>query len=257
MRWSLETHTYRPNTTPPYALSHFYLLERKFQLFILHRSYTNCRGGGVFARVRSPFSHHVRQSFGQFIWILGPSYISYKNRHSIIFTFRWSLPIAWRYGAPNTLPATLKTHKCSCPSHIFCNHLRKRTQHSWLNPSSQAKGTSSTPFLTCVRNEVELVPLACEDVHVRKERSGASTLGLRSWVESNCLTISNVQNQLPRDLHMIFTHSMDVCCEQQFDNHCQGHNFDSNCLTEFCPYSYSGLVLVYWAHFILFVVLRL
>ena len=29
--------------------------------------------------------------------------------------------------------------------------------------SSQAKGTNSTSFLTCVRNEVELVPLACED----------------------------------------------------------------------------------------------
>ena len=32
----------------------------------------------------------------------------------------------------------------------------------------------------CVRNEVELVLLACEDeVGVRKERSGVSTLGLR------------------------------------------------------------------------------
>ena len=30
-------------------------------------------------------------------------------------------------------------------------------------PSSQAKGTNSTSFLMCVRNEVELVPLACED----------------------------------------------------------------------------------------------
>ena len=29
--------------------------------------------------------------------------------------------------------------------------------------SSQAKGTKSTSFLTCVRNEVDLVPLACED----------------------------------------------------------------------------------------------
>ena len=29
--------------------------------------------------------------------------------------------------------------------------------------SSQAKGTNSTSFLTHVRNEVELVPLACED----------------------------------------------------------------------------------------------
>ena len=35
---------------------------------------------------------------------------------------------------------------------------------SILKPSSQAKGTNSTSFLTCVRNEVELVPLACEDV---------------------------------------------------------------------------------------------
>ena len=30
--------------------------------------------------------------------------------------------------------------------------------------SSQAKGTNSTSFLTCVRNEVELVPLDCEDM---------------------------------------------------------------------------------------------
>ena len=29
--------------------------------------------------------------------------------------------------------------------------------------SSQVKGTKSTSFLTCVRNEVDLVPLACED----------------------------------------------------------------------------------------------
>ena len=40
---------------------------------------------------------------------------------------------------------------------------------TWSEPqaklcaSSQAKGTNSTSFLTCVRNEVELVPLACED----------------------------------------------------------------------------------------------
>ena len=32
-------------------------------------------------------------------------------------------------------------------------------------PPSKAKGTKSTSFLTqCVRNEVDLVPLACEDV---------------------------------------------------------------------------------------------
>ena len=30
--------------------------------------------------------------------------------------------------------------------------------------SSQARGTNSTSF-PCVRNEVELVPLACEDVY--------------------------------------------------------------------------------------------
>ena len=29
--------------------------------------------------------------------------------------------------------------------------------------SWQAKGSKSTSFLTCVRNEVDLVPLACED----------------------------------------------------------------------------------------------
>ena len=33
-------------------------------------------------------------------------------------------------------------------------------------PSSQAKGTKSTSFLTHVRNEVDLVPLACEDEHM-------------------------------------------------------------------------------------------
>ena len=30
-------------------------------------------------------------------------------------------------------------------------------------PSLQAKGTKSTSFLTCIRNEVDLVPLANED----------------------------------------------------------------------------------------------
>ena len=34
--------------------------------------------------------------------------------------------------------------------------------HAHLS-SSQAKGTKSTSFLTHVRNEVDLVPLACED----------------------------------------------------------------------------------------------
>ena len=34
----------------------------------------------------------------------------------------------------------------------------------WIGSSSQAKGTNSTSFLTHVRNKVELVPLACEDV---------------------------------------------------------------------------------------------
>ena len=29
--------------------------------------------------------------------------------------------------------------------------------------NSEAKGTKSTSFLTCVRNEVDLEPLACED----------------------------------------------------------------------------------------------
>ena len=32
-----------------------------------------------------------------------------------------------------------------------------------IRTSSQAKGTNSTSFLTHARNEVELVPLACED----------------------------------------------------------------------------------------------
>ena len=36
------------------------------------------------------------------------------------------------------------------------------------------------PLRSCVRNEVELVSLACED-GVRKERSGVSILGLRRW----------------------------------------------------------------------------
>ena len=33
-------------------------------------------------------------------------------------------------------------------------------------PSSQVKCTKSTSFLTCVRNEVDLVPLAGEDEHM-------------------------------------------------------------------------------------------
>ena len=43
--------------------------------------------------------------------------------------------------------------------------------------SSQAKGTNSTSFLTHVRNEVELVPLACEDaVAYTAVRSKAAVL---------------------------------------------------------------------------------
>ena len=41
------------------------------------------------------------------------------------------------------------------------NEMKNTVQSS--ESSSQAKGTNSTSFLTCVRNEVELVPLACED----------------------------------------------------------------------------------------------
>ena len=40
----------------------------------------------------------------------------------------------------------------------------KRGYIALIRLSSQAKGTNSTSFLTHVRNEVELVPLACEDV---------------------------------------------------------------------------------------------
>ena len=43
------------------------------------------------------------------------------------------------------------------PTGIF--HLRRACSPT----SSQAKGTNSTSFLPCVRNEVELVPLACKD----------------------------------------------------------------------------------------------
>ena len=35
--------------------------------------------------------------------------------------------------------------------------------------SSQAKGTQSTSFLTCVRNEVDLEPLACKDEWVAED----------------------------------------------------------------------------------------
>ena len=41
------------------------------------------------------------------------------------------------------------------------NEMKNTVQSS--ESSSQTKGTNSTSFLTCVRNEVELVPLACED----------------------------------------------------------------------------------------------
>ena len=37
-------------------------------------------------------------------------------------------------------------------------------QHAMVETSSQAKGTKSTSFHMCVRNEEDLVPLACEDV---------------------------------------------------------------------------------------------
>ena len=53
---------------------------------------------------------------------------------------------------------------------MYCFHvfycLIKIIYYSCQLSSSQAKGTNSTSFLThpwCVRNEVELVPLACED----------------------------------------------------------------------------------------------
>ena len=35
--------------------------------------------------------------------------------------------------------------------------------------SSQAKGTQSASFLTCVRNEVDLEPLACKDEWVAED----------------------------------------------------------------------------------------
>ena len=40
----------------------------------------------------------------------------------------------------------------------------KNDHRSMLDPSSQAKGTNLLHFVPYVRNEVELVPLACEDV---------------------------------------------------------------------------------------------
>ena len=36
-------------------------------------------------------------------------------------------------------------------------------RHDHILSSLQAKGTKSTSFLTHVRNEVDLIPLACED----------------------------------------------------------------------------------------------
>ena len=54
----------------------------------------------------------------------------------------------------------------SCHTHLSViapnNAAIFSTKHT-RSTSSQAKGTNSTLFLTCVRNEVELVPLACED----------------------------------------------------------------------------------------------
>ena len=50
--------------------------------------------------------------------------------------------------------------------------------HHGLCPSSQAKGTNSTSFLT------------------RKKRSGVSTLGLRRWVYVQRLQIANLQLEL-------------------------------------------------------------
>ena len=42
--------------------------------------------------------------------------------------------------------------------------------------SSQAKGTKSTSFLTHVRNEVDLVPLACEDEGNSADQKDAASL---------------------------------------------------------------------------------
>ena len=44
---------------------------------------------------------------------------------------------------------------------LDCSHTLSMNVN--VGVSLQAKGTKSTPFLTCVRNEVDLVPLACED----------------------------------------------------------------------------------------------
>ena len=88
--------------------------------------------------------------------------------------------------------AQMRRHVLNIAAHRL--DINKCLSNSYaLTSSSQAKGTKSTSFLTHVSNEVDLVPLACEDgsslgylVHfvpyVRKERSGLSTLGLRRWL---------------------------------------------------------------------------
>ena len=52
--------------------------------------------------------------------------------------------------------------------------------------SSQAKGTKSTSFLTqCVRNEVDLVPLNCEDAKVYVKWMGRN---IHLFPLKNCLS---------------------------------------------------------------------
>ena len=43
---------------------------------------------------------------------------------------------------------------------LNCSH---QSMNEIVDASSQVKGTKSSSFLTCGRNEVDLVPLACED----------------------------------------------------------------------------------------------
>ena len=59
-----------------------------------------------------------------------------------------------------------------------------------FSASLQAKGTNSTSFLTRVRNDVELVPFACEDV-----LSGAKCLsyGLSIYLKA-CLVYAHMNH---------------------------------------------------------------
>ena len=60
------------------------------------------------------------------------------------------------------------------------------------DPSSQAKGSKSTSFLTHVRNEVDLVLLACEDDSDLDNNFGVKGLAILTHIMKVICSYSNV-----------------------------------------------------------------